>query len=194
MCNFPFTTRRTAALSLSLLLLVPISVAGQETGAPRRLVLGYQDAQTGQFHPLNRVVPEATVAPITGTITVTLHITLKTAVASGDKVLCTAALAATYVSAAGVVGYNESASSIATVSGSTATCTISIPHSWQFPALSATDIESLTGDYTAEIFNPNGTTVAQLLLARSSSSDFVSLTGHSVFATAPSSFSLNVTL
>jgi hypothetical protein len=194
MRKFPFATLTAVAVSLSFLPIGPIPAVGQDSGAHKRLVLGYQDTQTGQFHPFNHFVPEALVAPITGTITLTLHITLKTAVATGDKVICTADVLASYTSAAGSTDYTEGAASLATVSGSTATCTVSIPHSWQFPAVSATDIESLEGSYTAEIINPNATTTAQALLTRSSGSEFVSLTGNKVFATAPSTFSANVTL
>jgi hypothetical protein len=193
MCKLPFATL-TAVISLSLLPLAPISASGQEDTAQKHMVLGYQDTRTGQFHPLNRVVPEATVAPITGTITVTLHITLKTAVASGEKVLCTIVLLASYSSTTGVVAYTESGSSYASVSGSTATCVVAIPHSWQFPAVTSTDVEGLSGSYSAEIVNPTATTSTLPLLTRSSESDFVALTGHSIFATAPSTFSVNVTL
>ena len=194
MRRFPFATLTAVAVSLSLLPLGPVPAAGQESAANQHLVLGYRDTQTGQFHPVNRVVPEATVAPITGTITVKLHITLKTPMATGDKVVCTAEVLASYIAAAGSTIYTETDSSLATVSGTTATCTLSIPHSWQFPAVTSTDIENLEGSYSAEIVNPNATTTAQLFLARSSGSDFVSLTGKNVFASAPSAFSVNVTL
>jgi len=194
MRKFPFASLTTVVISLSLLPLGQITAAGQESTGKKHLILGYQDTQTGQFRPLDRVVPEATVAPITGTITLTLHITLKTPVAAGYKVYCSAELVASYTNTTSSVVYSESASSLATVSGTTATCTVHIPHSWQFPATTAKDIESLTGGYTAAIINPNANLAAELFLARSSASDFVSLTGNNVFATAPSTFSVNVTL
>ncbi len=157
-------------------------------------VLGFQDSQTGAFRPLTTIVPEPVTSPIAGTITLTLHITLKTAVPTGGKVLCGAALYASYSSASGTTSYSESDYVFGSVSGSTATCTLSIPHSWQFPAATTADVESLSGSYTAEIVNPTATSAAQISLARSSASGFVSLSGSNIFATAPSTFSMNVTL
>ncbi len=157
-------------------------------------VLGYQDSQTGAFHPLQMVVPEAVTAPIAGTITLTLHITLKTAVATGSKVACNGSVDATFETSTGSTAYFETAAAFASVSGSTATCIVTIPHSWQFPAKTATDVEILSGTYSAEIINPTAVQATQVALVRESSSNFVSLTGNNIFATAPSTFSVNVTL
>jgi uncharacterized Zn-binding protein involved in type VI secretion len=200
MRKFPPTAVALAAITLGAILIAPASAISQETSPfrsdpltrPKR-VLGLFDPQTGTFQALPPAVPDATVAPIAGTITVTVHITLKTAVATGDKVACTADLIATFSSTTGTATYSEIAGVFATVSGTTATCTLSIPHSWQFPAKTTTSIESLIGSYSADIINPTVTTAAQLLV-RESSSSFVSLTGNNIFATAPVSFSVNATL
>jgi hypothetical protein len=199
---FPIVALASAAITLGVTPVGHVSAAGKtqessalhaQQGSPlHKQVLGYQDAETGTFHPLATSVPEAVTAPIAGTITVTLHITLKTPVPAGDKVICGAALVASFATTAGATTYTESAYTAATVSGATATCVVSIPHSWQFPAKTATDIEILSGDYTAEIINTSGT--LQSLFSRSSSSGFVSLEGNNIFATAPAAYTANVTL
>ncbi len=192
---FPVVASASALMALSLMQTGHVSAAGQEAvPSHRQPVLGYQDPKTGIFHQLSTVVPEAVVAPVTGTLTLTLHITLKTALASGSKVACTSVVTASYTSATGSTFYDESAEAFASVSGSTATCVVAIPHSWQFPAPVSTDIETLTGSYTAEIVNPAATTTTVLPLERQSSSTFVSLHGANIFATAPTTFSANVTL
>lgn len=198
---FPVAVVTTAVL-LGVSLVQPVSAAGpaqespfQEQGIPtHKHVLGYQDSKTGAFQPALVNVPEAVVAPIAGTMTITLHITLKTAVAAGYKVGCYADVSAIYSAAAGTTDYSELSYAYATVSGSTATCVISIPHSWQFPAPVTGDVEELVGTYTAAIVNPAATTTALLPLARESSGHFVSLAGANIFASAPSTYSVNVTL
>jgi hypothetical protein len=184
-----------SAISLSLFA-EPIAAMAQSEEAPVRSnqVQGLKTPLTGTTHAVNAVVPEAVVSPVTGTITVTLHITLKTAVPSGDKVACSASLLALYSGTAGATEYTETASAYATVSGATATCVLTIPHSWQFPAVTATDVETLSGAYDAVIFNPTATGTVASVLSRSSSSSFVSLSGSNTFATAPTTFSVNVTL
>ena len=185
------------ALTLAATVVVPTQALSQEASSEERLpqhrqVFGYQDPATGAFHPLPLAVPDATVPPVAGTITLTLHITLKTAVPTGGKVACSSDLLASYSSVTGATTYEESGSAYATVSGATATCIVKIPYSWQFPAVTTTDIESLTGSYTAELVNPSSATL--VLLARSSSSTFVSLSGHNVFTVTTLSYSANVTL
>ena len=192
---FPIVASVSALMALSLMQAGHVSAAGQEAiPSQHNPLLGYQDPKTGIFHQHSTVIPEAVVAPVTGTITLTLHITLKTALASGSKVACTQVVTASYSSATGTTFYDESAEAFASVSGTTATCVVSIPHSWQFPAPVSTDVETLTGEYTAEIVNPAATTTTVLPLERQSSSSFVSLHGANIFATAPTTYTANVTL
>jgi len=98
-----------------------------------RRVFGFQDSKTGAFHPLGNSADitdaAAATTTYTGTVEATVTITLKTALPSGDKIVCTVtADASSENETAGTVfDYDESASSIATVSGSTATCKVNIP-------------------------------------------------------------------
>ena len=194
----PVQALAAATIMLGAFLMIPASAQAQDASwdplTQHKQVLGFQDQVTGAFHPLTTVIPEATTAPITGTITVTLHITLKTAVPTGAKVGCSGDVLASYTSALGATVYTELAEAFASVSGATATCVITIPHSWQFPPTTTTDIESLSGSYSAVILNPGATTTTQLPFVRESSSGFVALSGNNIFATAPSTFSVNVTL
>lgn len=199
MRRFATTPLACAALTLLANLVVPSRAVSQEASSDgiipkHHQVLGYQDPVTGVFHPVPLAVPDATVPPIAGTITLTLHITLHTAVPSGDKVACSSDILSSYESTTGVTTYDEYGSAFATVSGSTATCVVKIPYSWQFPAVTTTDIETLTGSYTAEIVNPTATFSTEVPLVRTSSSTFVALTGHNIFTVTTLSYSANVTL
>jgi hypothetical protein len=187
----PHAIMATAAcLGLALSLSSAACAQSDETAVSQSPLHGHRDPKTGVFHPDNAVVPEpAAVSPITGTFSVTLHITLKTAVPSGDKVGCSADVLADDTTTSGDTSYTEEVSALATVSGSTATCVMTIPFSWLFP--SGTVHEILTGSYSAMIFNPS---TAATFLTRSSGSDFVDAAGTNVFATAPRTFSVNVTL
>lgn len=191
----PHAILATAAACLGLALSLSSAACAQsdETTAPQSRLQGHRDPKTGVFHPDNAVVPEAgAVSPLTGTFSVTLHITLKTAVPSGDKVGCSADILADETTATGATAYTEEVSALATVSGSTATCVMTIPFSWLFPTGAIQ--EFLTGGYTATIFNPSATISAATFLTRSSGSDFVDATGTNVLATAARTYSVNVTL
>jgi len=168
----------------------------QTSSHTNKPVLGYQDPETGVFKPLEKVVPEAATAAVTGTIELTMTITLKTPVPTGGKVACSSGVSAISISltTAQATTYEESASAFATVSGATASCTINIPYSWLIPPSSTTVQNSLTGSYTAEIIGPASTTVIVTSpFARSSSSEF--LTSKTIPATGTTSkFTVNVTL
>lgn len=185
-----------AVLALAVAAALPQGAMSQSSQAvPAGIrVPGSTDAKTGVFVPDLSVAPDATVAPVAGTLTVTLHITIKSAIPSGDKVGCTASLVALESSSTGTAAYTESVSSYASVSGSTATCVLTIPHSWAFAAATTTTVQSLTGSYAAIIFNPTATTATAAIVSRESGSQFVALTGKTIFATAPTAFSVNVTL
>jgi hypothetical protein len=115
-------------------------------------IYGYQDPQTGEFHALKpAATPDATTAPTTGTVEVTLKITLKTAVPKGGSVICGISLGVEKIFSDGTdSSYEESAATVATVSGSAATCTMTIPYSWIITPGTALE-ESFGGGYNAEI-------------------------------------------
>lgn len=137
----------------------------QTANAPfQKKVFGFQDSR-GNFHPLGHSVdlsenPAATTT-YSGTIEVTVTVTLKTALPSGDKVACS--VGATAISDSETTGanvaYDESATSLATVSGSTATCKVNIPYSWVLLTPSTTVIDSLDGSLDVIMFSPTATTI-----------------------------------
>ena len=136
---------------------------------------GYQDAGTGTFHPVRKVAPDVTAAPSTGTITATLTIRLASAFPAGFKVVCSSAIIAQSINMVSdtFTSFEESASSVATVSGTTATCTVRTPYAWTLPGASATVSNLVTGTYEVNVYNA-GTALPGLL--RSSEGQFLHLT------------------
>ena len=161
--------------ALGTALVAGISVSAQTSTTPHKKVFGYQDPQTGLFHPSNGIAPDAAVAPATGTLELVLTITLKTPLTKGGSVLCSADVVAesentnTYQASS----FEDEATSVATVSGSTATCTVNIPYSWPVPAASSTVENTVSGSYVIEMTGAAGTVNA---LPRYSSAPFVTLT------------------
>jgi hypothetical protein len=161
---------RHLALSLCALAIASLPVFAQEAGPE---IPGTYNPRTGTFQP--RVVAEAPLPAVTttthgGTLIVNFAITLKTAVPTGDKVICDVVAFVTDPLTLSTI--DESASTVATVSGSTATCAVKIPYSWSLAA--ATDMVSW--NYAAAITPTSATVASALLLARSSSHTGASFT------------------
>ncbi len=118
-------------------------------------VLGYLDPQTGAFRPVHRHSGKAGDGLEPGTVTITgkfvfnFTITLDSTVPSGDAVACFAA-AGTYDNTRGTDLY-ESGTSQATVTGSTATCTVSLPYSW---LMASAPEDTVSLGYNVFIYNP----------------------------------------
>jgi hypothetical protein len=132
---------------------------GPKPQAPNRKVFGYQDAKTGVFHPMLKIEPDLTTAPTTGTIELTITITLKTPVPTGGSVYCSTELDASSESETTFTGldYIETSFSVAKVTGSTATCTVTTPYSWILPKASTTQTNALSAVYTVGIYPPTAT-------------------------------------
>lgn len=146
------------ALSVLTLGLTPAATAHAQstsTSTPHKKVLGYQDPETGTFQPLVRVLPDTSTSPTTGTVELTLTISLKTALPKGGTVVCEASLSAVSENLSNftIIDWDEEGYSVATVSGSTATCTVNVPYSWVIPANSSTVSNTFSGDYMVEMFN-----------------------------------------
>lgn len=69
--------------------------------------------------------PNATYGNRAGTLNFKITITIKSAIPATQKIYCLA-----YASAYGMQSNSEQATKVATRSGNTATCTVSIPYSW----------------------------------------------------------------
>jgi hypothetical protein len=88
----------------------------------------------------------------------TLTISLKTALPTGGVIICGAELTADSESETTFADtlWIEDVSSKATVSGSTATCTVNVPYSFAVPASSTTVKNTLSANYTVEMLNATG--------------------------------------
>lgn len=135
-----------------------------------RNILGFQDSRTGIFHPLGSAVDlsadTTATTTYTGTIEATITITLKTALPKGGAIVCSVGAIASSESETDPledVVYDESATSLATVSGSTATCKVSIPFSWLLITPASTVLNTLQGSLDVTMFSTTTTTITEIL-------------------------------
>jgi hypothetical protein len=160
-------------------------------------VIGYQDNK-GVFHPLNRVAPDTTTPPSSGTIEVTITTTLKTAVPTGGAVYCGVSLTATSESLStslSIAIWEESASVQATVSAGKATCTVLIPYSWNIPPASATVMNSLSANYEVGIIPSTQKIVGTTILgSRTSIGPVPGLTKIPATSSTPDKFTVTATI
>jgi hypothetical protein len=181
-----FSIAAIAGLVLGFVLTGATSATAQTEEVPttpHKRVFGFQDPLTGEFHPLGKFhgpVPDVATTPaLTGTLEVVVKITLKTPVPKGGVIVCSADFIASSISltSTAVTTYDESASVLATVAGSAATCTVKVPYSWVLPAASATVHDSLDGSLVVTMFAPATTTTAiEEGLTRTNGQDIVSAT------------------
>lgn len=147
------------------------SLFAQENSSGKK-VFGYQDSE-GTFHPMAKAVPDTTTPATTGTVDVTLTITVKSTFPTGTtrSILCGANVIATMISATDTVtDYTETAYANATGSGTSFTCTLKIPYSW---IVSSTAVEkSVLGSYIVTV--NNSTLSAGPAILRISQGDFLS--------------------
>jgi hypothetical protein len=193
------TAIAAVTVGLSLVGSVPLAAQLSQTNAHKQ-ILGYQDPETGAFKPLQREVPDlATTPATTGTVELILTISLKTAVPTGGKVICGASLTATSLNlTTGTYGdWSEQAYTTATVSGSTATCTVNVPYSWVLPTASTLVTNSVTENYEVAILNGATATAVNTYistgLVRYSSGSFYSGKVPAT-STTPTKYAVNVTL
>jgi hypothetical protein len=143
------TMRITKLLLICICCLLAVStVWGQSANSQAKPgILGYLDPHTGAFRPIappseDAAIELPAVTTFTGTITVTITVTLKTA--GLTNVVCTADTSVEDVSAS-PRGFSEEDTVLATGSGSTRTCKLSIPYSW---GLAAQPTDTMTTGYT----------------------------------------------
>ena len=108
-------------------------------------ILGYLDPHTGAFRPIPQMAAEDVESPavmtFTGTISLTITITIKTT--GITNVTCTAETTVTDQITNPVI-YDESEIVAATGTGTTKTCTLKIPYSW---ALATQSSDSMSTNY-----------------------------------------------
>lgn len=117
-------------------------------------ILGYLDPHTGAFRPVTPAIQDEDELPpattITGTVSVTITITVKT---STLKNFTCSIDVSTFDGTTSPVDFEESNTVAATGTGSTRTCTLSIPYSWSLTS-QATDV--MTTSYS--VIGSGGTT------------------------------------
>jgi len=137
--------------------MVGTAVWGQAANGPAKPgILGYLDPHTGAFRPVPSATEEgpdlaAASTTFTGTITLTLTITLKTTTLT--NITCSEEVS---VFDAGSRFFGESNSVVATGTGTTRTCKLSIPYSW---GLTTQTSDSMTTSYS--VGGVTGTTLPQ---------------------------------
>lgn len=134
------------------------AVWGQAANRPAKPgILGYFDPQTGAFRPVQPAAEEdadlaaATATTFTGTITVTLTITLKTA--GLTTITCEADVLAEDALTTIPITLDESNVVVATGTGTTRTCKLTIPYAW---SLTTQPSDSMMTSYS--VFGGAGTT------------------------------------
>jgi hypothetical protein len=134
------------------------AVWGQAANTESKPILGYLDPKTGTF----KILPQAadldeaeprTLATFGGTITLTLTITVKTTTLTTFTCSANATVLGDGNTTSGFRTYTESATVVATGTGTTRTCKVSIPYSWE---LATQPTDTITIGYV--VFGSNGTT------------------------------------
>src|SRR5215203_41030 len=97
--------------------------------------LGYFDYSTGAFRPVAQTEDFdssslAATSPQTGTIVVNFNITIRSVIPATTPINCSVQASVTEVSLGGVNIISDDATVVATRTGSTAKCTVTIPYSW----------------------------------------------------------------
>jgi hypothetical protein len=135
------------------------AVWGQAANTPAKQpgILGFLDPKTGAFRPVPPTVADDAdvinaATTFTGTVTLTITVTLKTTTLT--NVTCTESISVLDGTTSPTF-YTESDTVAATGSGTTRTCSLSIPYSWSLTTQSS---DSMTTSYT--VFGTKSTTSA----------------------------------
>jgi hypothetical protein len=115
-------------------------------------------AQSEESDSAGGVVPEATTAPTTGTLELTFNITLKSSFPAGSVISCLAFAEAVTenTQTAAVRTWAETVIGTTKVSGSTATCTATIPYSWTLQPAGTGVVNYFAGIYDIFVLSESG--------------------------------------
>jgi hypothetical protein len=150
------TSRFTIAALLvgtAFCLSVNPSAHGQESSSEAQKVPGFLNLKSGQFSPVSgvHVVPETSSTMFTrGTIELTLTINVVSDLPRGTAISCgmDVNVTALNVSDGALGSWVETASAVASVHGTTATCTLIIPYYWLLPSAAENELRTLSGRFT----------------------------------------------
>lgn len=195
------------AFTLTLAFTVSSSATAQSESTQHRKIFGYQDVETGDFHPLPRVDPEVTGAasPTTGSYQVTFNITLKSSFPSGTRIGCEIVVdetslvtVTTPVPSTSLSSYTETAESTvaAGAAGSKVTCVADLPYSWIIPASAGgtTVRTTVGGSYSVSAIYASGTGTTTATVKERSSSSQLAISTKVPATGSTTSLTVNATL
>ena len=135
-------------ICMCCVMVVPTVWAQRANSQAKPGILGYLDPHTGAFRPIAPPAEDSAEPPalttVTGTINVTLTITVKTA--GITNIVCDLGTAVEDNLSTGAFRlFDESNSVAATGTGTTRTCKLSIPYSWSLATQSS---DSMSTSYT----------------------------------------------
>jgi hypothetical protein len=144
--------KKLLLICMCCVMVAPV-VWGQTENGPAKLgILGYLDPHTGAFRPVPSVAEESpdALTTFTGTITVTLTITLKTT--GLTNITCSEEVSVIDAATTSARFFAESNTVVATGTGGTRTCKLSIPYAW---ALATQSSDNMSTSYV--VFGSTGT-------------------------------------
>lgn len=151
-------TRKVLFAAIFLLSAVRPAWSQSINPAPGPVIFGYLNSRTNMFRPLSlsSVTSPQAISSATGKIVVSFSITIQSAIATTTPISCDVnpnfydANGTTNVIAGYIV---EDAAVTASRTGSTATCTVTIPYSWN---LSFRSMDQVEIDYTISAVPTSG--------------------------------------
>lgn len=118
------------------------SLWGQNASAAHG-IMGYLDPRTGAFHPMAQATTQDEAPPATSTFTgkivASFTITVDSTIASTTKIGCNISASLEDTATLNFI-VEEAGSAVARGSGSTVTCTATIPYSWKLGSASTDKI------------------------------------------------------
>jgi len=180
--------------------------SAQTTSTPHKKIFGYQDAQTGDFHPFIHVNPDTATAPTTGKYDITFTVTLTSNFAAGTVIACEVDIeedsmnTTTYLPVAYYTELAVGSTKLATADLRSTTCTVAIPYSWVIPPSTPTTkppvvvTSSVSAGYTVSAINPSATLSEATIEGLRSSSSSIPISAKVPATGATTSATVDVTL
>jgi hypothetical protein len=133
---------KSIKLMLALACLIALGGSALAQNTPNKRTFGYIDGKTGIFHPLNRTPlseeAAAAITPTTGTFVYSVTITVSSALPTTATITCDLS-GGTDDLVSGV--YSNEVEVTAKRTGNTATCTLTMPYSWDLADASKDTVE-----------------------------------------------------
>lgn len=166
-----FRSALVGAIAIGVAVVVAASASAQTaTPLQHKKIFGFQDPQTGVFHPMVHPMPNVATTPTTGKYEVTFDINLVSSLPAGTELACEVyieevselVVTTPTTSDTEVAYYEEFATGTVAAgsAGSKVTCTVAMPYSWAIPAAPKTGgkVESAVyGGYYVYAYNPSAT-------------------------------------